>query len=471
MIAASLLACALADGPPQRTRQPRAEPPPLLTLDAQMAAQPNFLVLMLDDIGVDQVATWERSDSATPTPELDALAARGLRFDRAYASATCSPARSALLTGRSARRTGVGSIVRVLQDRVDLPTEAWTLAEMLVARGYDTAAVGKWHLSARSTALGGRWLGDPAEQGFRRFRGTMGNLTDGAGLLPGQGYYLFEQVDDAELWSRSGYATTHQVDDAVSTLSDLREPWFLYFAPNAAHDPFDLPPTGLASTTASPGTRGAYQAIIRALDMEIGRLMDALSPAVAARTHIVLLSDNGSPKSVIVEPFDHRRGKATLYDGGTQVPLLWAGPGVVQGTTDALAHATDIVPTVLALLGEDPSTPQVGPDGPVSFDGVDLSPVLRDPAAEVRTYVFTSLHWPNGDPADANIVEDAVRSDDFKLIRRADGSEAVFAYVEGAVDEGPELDASAMTSAQVAGTDALRAALSAHLSETVYEGR
>src|SRR5262249_14983720 len=158
------------------------------------------------------------------------------------------------------------------------------------------------------------------------------------------------------------YATTEQVDDAIARIQAMPEPWFLYLAFNAPHQPFHAPPPNLhtyhlfGNPDDTPDLH--FHAAIQAMDTEIGRLLSTLSPAKRERTTIVFLGDNGTPNEAITPPFEPGKAKGTLYEGGVHVPLIVQGRGVrAPGReSDVLVNSVDLFPTVLALLGIDATT-------------------------------------------------------------------------------------------------------------------
>ena len=195
----------------------------------------NILLIIADDVGKDKIGVYQQGDDATrpATPNIDRLAARGVRFTNAYSYAACSPTRATILTGRYGFRTGVGTVIRYRSDPVGLPQNEISLPEMLELgnAGYDHSHVGKWHLGVRRDH--GRI--DPLRQGF--------HWSAGARRL--QGYSEWSKLVNGELTHRSGYVTIDTTDDAIARANAMHEPWFLWVAYNAAHKPYHLPPLAL----------------------------------------------------------------------------------------------------------------------------------------------------------------------------------------------------------------------------------
>lgn len=411
-------------------------------------ATTNVLVLLTDDQGVDKVAAYGEHPTPPRTPRIDALAADGVLFRNAYAAPICTPTRAALLTGRYGRRTGYGGTAQFEMGK-ELPLDEVTLPERLRAADppYANAAFGKWHLGAFNAQSG---TDHPNLSGFDHFAGSMGNLYDARQDDGGAyGYYRWERVEDGAVALETRYATTATVDDALDAIATLPEPWLVYVAFNAPHRPLDAPPPGLGAYGDLSGERDdhvLYDAVVEALDTEIGRLLDTVDPDVLQRTTVFFLGDNGTERRAIREPWDPRRGKDTPFEGGSHVPFLVTGPLVVEpGTSDAFVHVVDVFATVEALAG-------LAPDG-VERDGLSLLPLLADPAAAwPRDVVHYEKFEPAGPPpydVDWRISRDAR----WKWMQI--GEEAVLYDVGDRPDDGDTIDPAALSAEDRAAVDSL----------------
>lgn len=352
---------------------------------------PNILLVISDDQGVDKVASYQAHPAPPPTPTLDGLAARGVSFDRAYALPSCSPSRSALLTGRMPHRTGLGTVIQYLDDE-ELPADSPSMARMLHTSPWPwkTAAFGKWHLSSYESDHG--W-DHPLELGFGEYAGGLGNLWDRYldRHVP-HGYTYWDKVEDGALHVETTYATTDTVDDALDAIGRLEEPWLVYVSLHAPHIPLHQPPDGLADPVVDATGPNLYDAAVQALDTELGRLLGAVD---VDDTLVVFTSDNGTESFGIRAPANPRHGKLTAYEGGIRVPLIVAGPGVMEGArSQALVHLVDLVPTVADVAQVDLSSS--------ILDGESLWPYLRDPAATGRDMLHAGTFLPNG-RGDANL--------------------------------------------------------------------
>jgi len=402
--------------------------------EAGPATQPNIILLIADDLGLDATECYSVVDDVASTPNIRALCEAGVVFDNAWSMPICSPTRAAMLTGRYPHRTGVGAPAGGNQPGIE-PDEI-TLPMMLDAHpalGYTHANIGKWHLSANNNS------GDdtPNRMGWGHFSGIIsGGVQD---------FFSWSKIVNGREIYVERYATTSLVDDAIEWVDQQEGPFFLWMAFNAPHSPFHVPPEGLH--TQDLGRQGAcpqnrdqtcYRAAIEAMDAEIGRLLGALSPEVRAQTNIIYLGDNGTPGQVVQSPVTSNRAKASLYEGGAHVPFVIAGPAVVDGgrRVEAVMDVTDVFATVLELAGV-PSNALV-PAG-TEIDSVSLVPYLQNPGqAPLRPWAMTQLlAWRN----QRTNVGKAVRDAHFKLIRFDDGDEE---FYELRVDpfEGNELLAS-----------------------------
>lgn len=357
---------------------------------------PNVLILLADDLGVDQLRSFGAGQRAPSTPVLDGLADQGLRFTRAYADAICSPSRATLLTGRYARRSGVGTGITLGSREHDLPTDEVLLPEMLrdsPSGPWDSSMLGKWHLTS-NPELAKR---APLDQGFQWFAGTPGNLSDeNARGEVKQGYHRWQKSTNGEIAWVERYATTETVDDALERARTMRGPWLMYVAFHAAHAPLHVPPGDLRTGGPAPDSKlEKYQAAVTALDAEIGRLLRDLPER--ERTLIFFLGDNGSPEEGVLQGNHPERSKGSLFEGGVHVPLLVLGPGVVQGAeSTALVNTTDLFATI-AELARVPLPLRREGGAEVQLDGVSLIPYFRDPALpSIRKYAFAEQFAPPG---------------------------------------------------------------------------
>lgn len=351
------------------------------TLAAAVGAQtpPNLLLVIADDIGVDNIGCYGLGSAPPPTPTIDALAARGVRFTDATVCPLCSPTRASVMTGRHGFRTGVGTALTGTSPGL-LATEV-LLPEILSPTGVRTALIGKWHLGSDLGPL------TPTAEGFDVFTGAL------SGTLPS--YYSWPKVENGVSATSTVYATTDCVDEALQFVQQTTgQPWFLVLSFNAPHTPYQAPPVALHTQNLgglNPNTTPLpfYKAMAQAMDTEFGRLLATLSPAVLQNTNVVFLGDNGTATDGVLPPFDPNRSKGTLFQGGVRVPLIFAGPAVggLPRTEPATVHAVDLFPTLAAMQGVDA---RAAVPASVVLDGVSLLPLLQAAGQpSPRQFVYT----------------------------------------------------------------------------------
>ena len=262
-----------------------------------------------------------------------------------------------------------------------------SFSKCTVKRGKnDKAAIGKWHLADVRNG----WEDHPNIIGFDHFSGSVRCCVES--------YFAWVQLINGEFSTRTGYAVTDKVDDAIDWLGDPAErdePWFLWLAFNTPHTPIHMPPRELLQSDYShialddreQDNRLYFAGMIEAMDTEIGRLLDHIGPEVLENTYVIFIGDNGTGGNVVGEPFRQGAAKGSVYNGGVAVPFIVAGPGVAAGETSyALVNSTDLYATILEMAGVD--IDEAVPDN-VTLDTVSLMPYLADPDREsIRDTIY-----------------------------------------------------------------------------------
>jgi arylsulfatase A-like enzyme len=333
---------------------------------------PNLLVVIVDDLGPEYVRCYQQQANPPATPNIDQLAAQGVRFANAYANPVCTPTRACLMTGRHAFRSGME--VTCMQGDAGLRDDEWILPEAMGSRGYARALIGKWHLGDRHGPS------TPNVQGWPHFVGALyGNLPN---------YTQWQKTANGTSIQATTYATTDQVDEALAWIGAQTRPWLLVLSFHAPHTPLHAPPAhlhgqNLAGLNPATSPIPFYKAMVEALDAEFGRLMTGLG-AARSRTNVLLLSDNGAPSAVAIAP--PTRAKGSLYEGGVRIPMIAQGPAVTNPGRLIVdrVHVVDVFPTLWELAGG------AHANVPVALDGVSFAPLLADqPQAERPIYAET----------------------------------------------------------------------------------
>lgn len=342
------------------------------------AAAPNFIVILLDDLGYGDIGAY--GNTVIRTPRLDRMAAQGVRLTEFYSpSPTCSPARAALLTGRHPLRTGVTRVF-VPKEKWGFPAAEITLAEHLKSAGYRTACIGKWH-------LGGRKAFRPQLHGFDRFYGVLySNDMTVLPLLKWPRFELFDEDTPVESPVVPENLTRNYTAQAVRFLeANSKRPFFLYLAHTMPHAP-----PAASEEFLGKSNHGVYGDAVEELDAAIGRVLDAVKAlGIDDETFVFVMSDNGPwPGNTKIRGGSAgalRGSKGTSWEGGLRVPFLARAPGrLPAGETRAgIATLMDLFPTISAAAGLDL------PRG-IVYDGRDILGLLQGDAASPHKHVFFS---------------------------------------------------------------------------------
>jgi arylsulfatase A-like enzyme len=366
---------------------------------------PNILFIMADDMGYADVSCYGRPDLRTPN--VDGLAARGIRLLQAYAnSAVCTATRVGLITGRYQYRLRVGleEPLATAAPTIGLPPEHPTLPSLLNRGGYATALVGKWHLGTLPNF-------GPLKSGYEQFFGFRGGAVD---------YYSHNGTDQKpDLWDndvpveRAGYMTQLLGDRAVQVINSYakeRRPFFISLHFNAPHWPWEAPGDEAESARIRAtalnhfdgGSQATYQRMITEMDTQIGRVVAALrANGALENTIIVFTSDNGGERFADTWPFTGR--KTELLEGGLRIPAIISWPATLpqNRTSQQVAISMDWLPTLAAAAG-------LAPDAAYPPDGINLLPVFRSNGTPVPRRLFWRYK--------AN-AQRAMRDGDFKYLK------------------------------------------------------
>ena len=376
--------------------------------------RPNVVIFYTDDQGTLDAGCFGSGD--IHTPNLDALARRGIRFTQAYAHTVCCPSRSQLLTGRVPQRSGVTNWLSnnpADENGRNMHAEEITLAEVLSENGYRTGLAGKWHLGAKPGH-------QPLDQGFDEAYGHLGGFIDNY-------EHKFLHSNPRRPPFHDLYRNGEEVDETGRYFPDLvvREatrfivenkdrPFFLYCAFNIPHYPEQSDPKFDAMYDSMKMPRRSYASMITTTDDRIGQVLRTLNVwGLTGNTLVIFMSDNGHSTEQFANwnvnyganggggnTGEWRGAKGSLFEGGIRVPSIISLPGTIaEGESRGQAISNmDFFPTILEICGIDPPAYEI--------DGSSLAGVLESADAPSPHETF---HWMWQD-------QWAVREGDWKLI-------------------------------------------------------
>ncbi len=431
----------------------------VLPVGAVGADRPNVVYILADDLGYAELGCY--GQKKIRTPNIDRLAAHGMRFTQHYCgNAVCAPSRCVLMTGkhpghafiRNNRRAQLpDELVEkhglVFAGQEPIPDTETTIAEMLKRQGYATAAVGKWGLGQVGTS------GDPNRQGFDLFFGyncqghahsyypahlwrnhckveldnrppVPGHASLAPGADPGDpaSYAPFKGKD---------YSPDRMIEAALQFIRENKDgPFFLYFPSTIPHVALHIPDEELKpylgqweetpfvrrggyGYTPHQTPRAAYAAMISRLDKDVGRILALLAELdLDANTLVMFSSDNGTThlkNEVDYEFFESvgplRGLKGSLYEGGIRVPMIARWPGKIEprSTSDHISAFWDVLPTIAEITGSQP---------PQGIDGVSFAPTLlgRPERQKQRDHLYWEFTGYGG--------QQAVRMGRWKAVRQ-----------------------------------------------------
>ncbi len=351
--------------------------------------RPNFIIIFTDDQGYGDLGSF--GHPTIKTPHIDNMVAEGQKWTNFYVAANvCTPSRAGLLTGRYPIRSGLYSDTRrVLFPNSDggLPANELTIAEALKESGYNTAAVGKWHLGHLPEYL-------PTSQGFDYYYGIpYSNDMDRdrsvdykeAIFNPKFEYFQVPLMRNKEIIEKpadQNTITKRYTEEALKYISENKtEPFFIYLAHSLPHIPLFASPDFMGTSE-----RGLYGDVIEEIDWSVGQILNKLKEeGLDENTYVIFTSDNGPWVT-----YDQHGGssgllygaKGTSYEGGVRVPTVFWGPGNVEpGVVSKMGSTLDLLPTMSKL--SDIKLPQDR-----IYDGFDLSAILKGENANPRKEMF-----------------------------------------------------------------------------------
>ena len=373
-----------------------------------MNSLPNILLILADDHGYGDISA--HNGPFIQTPNIDRIAAGGVRLTQFYAnSSVCSPSSASLMTGRYPDRVGVPGVIRTHPENNwgYFRQDAVTLPSILKQRGYQTSLIGKWHLGLEPE-------NHPCRRGFDHFHGFLGDMMDDyyTHLRHGHNYM---REDDVEIDPR-GHATDLFTEWAAETIrghAHSSNPFFLYLAYNAPHTPIQPPDEWIRRVRerepdAKP-ERVKYVALVEQMDEGIGRVLDTLAnTGQLSNTLVIYTSDNGGALRTGAYNGTLRGEKGDMYEGGIRVPacVMWPGHLPEGYVSDESALLMDMFPTVCEAA-----------DVPIhhKIEGCSILPTLKGDKQDFSDRIF---YWTRreGGQRFLGLSQHAVRRGNVKLL-------------------------------------------------------
>jgi arylsulfatase A-like enzyme len=429
---------------------------PIAIIAKGRPSKPNVVLILTDDLGWQDVKCYDIDEpSPMETPNIDSLAERGVKFWQAYSPApTCAPSRCAIMSGNHPARAQKTHVVGGAPPTPNhkfgwtmiapwysgrMPENEMTIARVLRENGYVTGHSGKWHM-----AIDHKAFPQPEDQGFDWTRSSRGARSSMKSRVNG---FATTRAKDLFRLDENGYPYHQTSEDALTFLRENHnKPFFLYYATWLVHTPIHTRsekllekyckklgvkrPETQEGWTMKGQTNPFYCAMVEELDYHMGKVFEYLKTTNDPRwpghklienTYIIFTSDNGGmeghPREVITDNFPLDKGKISLMEGGTRVPLIITGPGIKEGIeSDVMVNGLDFYPTLLTLTG----TPK--PDGK-NLDGADLKDLLLNNPQDSNLIKGTNgkvrdsmvWHFPN-----SAAFESSIRVKGFKLVRNYD---------------------------------------------------
>ena len=429
---------------------------PIAIIAKGRPSKPNVVLILTDDLGWQDVKCYDIDEpSPMETPNIDSLAERGVKFWQAYSPApTCAPSRCAIMSGNHPARAQKTHVVGGAPPTPNhkfgwtmiapwysgrMPENEMTIARVLQQNGYVTGHSGKWHM-----AIDHKAFPQPEDQGFDWTRSSRGARSGMPNRVEG---FASTRVKDPYRLDENGYPYHQTSEDALTFLRENHDkPFFLYYATWLVHTPIHTRsekllekyckklgverPADNQGWTKKGQNNPFYCAMVEELDYYMGKVFNYLNNTEDPRwpghklvenTYVIFTSDNGGmeghPREVITDNYPLDKGKISLMEGGTRVPLIITGPGIKEGIeSDVMVNGLDFYPTLLTLTG----TPK--PDGK-NLDGADLKDLLLNNPQDSNLIKGTNgkvrdsmvWHFPN-----SAAFESSIRVKGFKLVRNYD---------------------------------------------------
>ena len=400
--------------------------------------RPNIVFVLTDDQGYGDLSC--HGHPILQTPNIDRVHREGVRFTDFHVSPTCSPTRSALLTGRHEFKNGV---THTILERERLSLKATTLAEVLKSAGYATGIFGKWHLGDEPEY----W---PSRRGFDEMfihgGGGIGQTYPGScGDAPGNIYFDPAILHNGQFVKTQGYCTDVFFAQAMKWMATVKgpSPFLAWIACNAPHAPFQVRPEDEARYAGKVANTNAakFLGMIANIDDNVGRLLSQLAAwGIERDTLVVFMNDNGTDGGMLAGYNAGMRGnKGTAFLGGTRASSFWRWPGTLTAADcGALTAHIDLFPTLAELAGA-----KLPPSVQSQIEGRSLVPLLAQPGSPwpARTLFTHFGRWEKGaEPASAKYRQCSVRTPQWHLVSPEGAREPNWLLFDVKADYGEQTD-------------------------------
>ena len=405
--------------------------------DSLAGKRPNIVFVLTDDQGYGDLSC--HGNPILKTPNIDRLHREGVRFTDFMVSPTCSPTRSALMTGRHEFRNGV---THTINERERLTLSATTLAQVLKSAGYATGIFGKWHLGDESD----HW---PSRRGFDEMfihgAGGIGQSYPGScGDAPGNTYFSPAILHNGKFEKTNGYCTDVFFNQALKWIEATKgkQPFYAHISTNAPHGPLQVRPEDEARYTdkTKDADVAKFFGMIANIDDNVGKLLTKLGEwGIERDTLVIFMNDNGGTVGVKVHNAGMRAQKGTPWIGGTRASSFWRWPGTLKpADCDRLAAHIDFFPTLAELAGA-----KLAAEVQKQVEGRSLVSLLSNPQADWsdRT-LFTHVgRWPVGaDRSKFKYATCSVRNSRYQMVTASKGETKNWQLFDLKADPGEKTD-------------------------------
>jgi len=337
--------------------------------------QPNILLIIADDMGLDSTPWYDEWTVKPSMPHLETMMDKWIRYTNLWSAPVCTPTRATIMTGKYWYHTNMLAVDDTLDaSEVSLPS----YLDEITNSTYSHAVIGKWHIGSA------QW--HPESIGVWYYAGMQ--------TWWAKAYDDWRFVENAQTTKSNEYITSKFTDLAIDWVEEQDAPWFLWLAYTAPHTPFHLPPDDLHEQwvleddeeSISRNSLPYYMAAIEAMDSEIWRLLESMSAQERENTVIIFIWDNWTPWKVVQNPYERKKAKGSLYQWWINVPMVvsWYWVDRQGEVEDMLVNTTDLYATIASIAGGN------NIDIKNSFSIMES---FWDENSDSRDYIYSELWW------------------------------------------------------------------------------